>query len=165
MESKVIAEECPKCLSKGRVKEGKGLFKKWITCDNCRGTGYLGRDDAYYYYLQRGTDGKYRVADIKSDKFYGENIIKQEKIRFLRLVLIIISTIFYAIFAFIYQTRYKTDIEFVIVTVVFVGFLFVLITGKFLFFSPVKPILGYLTTEPKDYKWALKERKKQEDPS
>ncbi|MCA9382437.1 hypothetical protein KC660_03460, partial [Candidatus Dojkabacteria bacterium] len=82
MESKVTAYKCPKCHGKGRTKEGKSIFKSWMPCDNCMGVGYLGTDEVYQYYLERGTDGKYRVKDIKQDRFFAEEALREEKIQF-----------------------------------------------------------------------------------
>src|SRR3989338_4093012 len=98
MDSKVSAHKCPKCDGKGRIKQGKGLFGKLGPCDNCRGVGYLGKDDLYEYYLERGTDGKYRVKEVKHDRYLAEEVLKQEKVNFLRTVLIFFTVITYIIY-------------------------------------------------------------------
>lgn len=162
MESRVTAYKCPKCHGKGRIKEGKSLFKSWMPCDNCLGVGYLGTDDVYQYYLERGTDGKYRVKDIKQDRFFAEEALRAEKIQFIRNIVVLLLVIAYVVFAIFYELNYKTDVIFLLVTVGFLVLLFILITRKLLLYNLLRSLFGYFFSEPKDFKWALKERIKRE---
>lgn len=153
----VEAHLCQVCKGSGKLTSGS-LFSKNDDCSNCRGSGYIGKDNNYEYYLEKDTQGNLRVMDVKAstyDSISTEKSSKSERRSILRWILFILFIMSYTLYLILHFT-YLKDIEILrVVTILFIGSIILLILfSTNLFTKLVEKIKEKIFDEPKDYIWA-----------
>lgn len=128
MQNQIQVEICKKCKGKG------GFLKVGKVCDNCRGSGVIGRDETSEYYLERDGKGGLKIVSVKSKKKIQTTekstaskpkiSLQKQKTNVLRMLLILFLIISYLVFLGIYFTMIKNPKVFWTVTIIALGFFF-----------------------------------------
>lgn len=165
MPNKIKVEVCRKCKGKG------GFPATGKVCDECRGTGLIGTDGTYEYYLGDDGKGKLKVVDIKTSPSTITSSPPQQqrpssptqRRNVFKMLLILILIISYIGFLGIYLAWIQTPKVFWVITIIFLGVLFLFLSSNVkLLGSLISSITHIILKEPDDFLTAIKNQSKEQ---
>lgn len=170
-QNQVQAEYCYKCGGKGRIasKGIGGYVGNLDTCPSCKGSGFIGKDKNYEYYLNKESDGSLRVVEVKSElsnkpKNDQNGEFSNERSSIFRAIIFIFLVVSYGLFLLFYFFFIKEIYVFKVVTIIFIGLILLLIVLNTILFSKFRKFIKEkIFSEPKDYYWAIKQILKEQN--
>jgi hypothetical protein len=161
MQPQVQAELCSACNGKGSYSTGK-------VCDECKGSGAIGKDGTNEYFLQPDPKGNLIVSEIKTQSALPDTAkeaspsIKTKPSKYMKWLFLLIVYLLYAGFVGLHFIFIKNQQAFSIVTVVVIGFSILFIIYNTNILSNISTIIvKMLNKKEYDLSMYIEDRKKE----